>query len=468
MLTIYGRGQGPFCDSISRRSFLKIGGLAFGGLALPQILAAEAQAGIRDSHKAVIMIVLPGGPPHLDMYDLKPDAPAEVRGEFKPIHTKVPGIAISELMPRLAQTMDKVTLVRSLVGALDDHNVHQCITGWESHPQQDDSPNTPGYPQGGWPSFGSVISKVKGPADPSLPPFVSLQTPRALSMCRASLGQPGFLGLAHAGFEAHNMDRGDIVLKGVRLEQMSDRKALLTSFDSFRREVDASGAADGMDAIHRQALSLITSSKLAEALNLDREDPHLRRRYGIPDGSVAVKGGPKLLENFLLARRLVEAGVRVVSLAFSMYPLERESRGGYNWDWHAGNFEKARKCVPMLDQGVAALVEDLEARGLSKDVSVVAWGEFGRSPRINGAAGRDHWPPVNTCVLAGGGMHVGQVIGATSRLGEHVTQRPVHYREVFATLYHNLGIDGRRLELKDPINRPQFLVGDYDPIRELL
>jgi uncharacterized protein (DUF1501 family) len=164
---------------------------------------------------------------------------------------------------------------------------------------------------------------------------------------------------------------------------------------------------------------------------------------------------------------LVEAGVRVVTLAFSMWPLERESRGGYSWDWHKDNFKKAKQCVPMLDQGLSALVEDLDHRGLLNDVSIVVWGEFGRSPRINGDAGRDHWPLVNSCILAGGGMRVGQVIGATNRLGETPNERPVHYREVFSTLYHNLGIDARRVELRDAVNRPQFIVGDSDPIREL-
>jgi hypothetical protein len=468
MLTLLGREHGPFCDGISRRSFLKMGALGFGGLSLRQLLAAEAQAGIRGSNKSVIMILLPGGPPHLDMYDPKPDAPVEIRGEFKPISTKLPGIQFSELMPRLAAKLDKFVVVRSLHGGLEDHNVHQCLTGWESHPAQGDSPNTPGYPQGGWPSLGAVVSKVQGPRDPRLPPFINLQPPHAESTCRASLGQAGFLGLAHAGFEAYGVDRGDLTLKGASLDRLADRKSLLAGFDGFRREVDTSGLTDSMDSITAQALHVITSNRLAKALNLRNEPLSLRRRYGIPEDAVPVKKGGKLLEQFLIARRLIEAGVRVVTLAFSMWPLERESRGGYNWDWHAGNFEKARRCVPLFDQGLTALVEDLEEKGLLQDVAVVAWGEFGRSPRINAAAGRDHWPKVNTCVLAGGGLRAGQVLGATNRLGEYATQRPVHYREVFATLYHTLGIDARRLELKDPTGRPQYLVGDAEPIGELI
>ena len=186
-------------------------------------------------------------------------------------------------------------------------------------------------------------------------------------------------------------------------------------------------------------------------------------RWGCP-----VKGGPKLLEQFLVARRLVEAGARCVTLAFSPWPLERESRGGYNWDWHADNFNKARATLPLLDQGVAALVEDLGSRGLLEDVSVVVWGEFGRTPRINKNAGRDHWPAVSSCLLAGGGMRTGQIIGATNRLAEYAKDRPVHFREVFATLYGNLGIDAARTTLPDRQGRPHFLVDNRRPMRELI
>lgn len=467
MLTVLGPGH-SYCDGVSRRSFLRIGGLAFGGLSLPGILRAESAAGIRNPNKAIIMIVLPGGPPHLDMYDLKPEAPVEIRGEFNPIKTKVPGIEISELMPRLAASMDKYTIVRTLVGGLDDHNVHQCLTGWESHPAQDDSPNTPGYPQGGWPSYGSVVSKVLGPKDPRVPAYVTLSPKRAESTCRASLNQPGFFGLAHAGFEGYRMDTGDIRLKGISLDRLADRRSLLTSFDAFRREVDASGTVDGIDAMTKQALGMITSSKLAEALNLDREPHAVRERYGIPDATVPVKFGGKLLEQFLMARRLIEAGVRCVTLAFCAWPLERESRGGINWDFHSGNFKKSRLCVPMFEKGLTALVEDLEQRGMLDDVSIVCWGEFGRSPRINKDAGRDHWPSNNTCVLAGGGMRTGQVIGATNRYGEHPISRPVHFREVFATLYRNLGIEPRSLLFHDALNRPHKIVDDREPLPELV
>jgi hypothetical protein len=488
VLTIFGGGN-RYCDGVSRRTFLKVGGLALGGLSLPQILAAEAQAGIRSSHKSIIMILLPGGPPHQDMFDLKPDMPSEIRGEFQPIRTNVPGIDISELMPRTATIMDKLVLVRSLYGGLDDHNLHQCLTGWESHPQQGDSVAIPGSPTGGWPSLGSVVSKLQGSVDRSVPPFISLSPPNAESMTRASLNQPGFLGIGHAGFEANRKrrfdvvykskqpkevvdadreDGADIVLKGISLERLADRKALLASLDRFRRDADASGTMAGMDTIHKQALGILTSSKLAEALDFKREDPRLRKHYGISDSKVPLHGGPKLLEQFLVARRLVQAGVRCVTLAFSQWPLERMTRGGYNWDWHVENFKNCRDTVPMLDIGLAALVEDLAAHDMLDDVSVVVWGEFGRSPRINKGAGRDHWPSVGSCVLAGGGMRTGQVIGSTDRFAGVPKDRPVHFREVFATLYHNLGIDGSRTTVKDLRGRPHYLVDNRDPIREII
>lgn len=487
MLTILGE-QHRYCDRMPRRNFLQIGGLSLGGLSLPQILRAEQQAGASQPHKAIIMILLPGGPPHLDMYDLKPDAPAEIRGEFSPIATNVPGIDISELMPRTAAMMDRFALVRSLHGALNDHNVHQCLTGWESHPQQGDSQLVNGFPQGGWPSLGAVLSKLQGPASPAVPPFISLAPPNAESMTRASLNQPGFLGVGHAGFEPNRKKRhdveyqsgaaveivrrdreekADIVLKGISLQRLGNRRALLSSLDRFRREADQPGVMDGMDAINRQAFGILTSSRLAEALNLKLEQPRVRQRYGIPSGA-PVHGGPQLLEQFLVARRVVQAGARCVTLAFSQWPLERMSRGGFNWDWHADNFKNARVQVPMLDIGVSALIEDLDQQGMLNDVAVVVWGEFGRSPRINNQAGRDHWPQSSAVLLAGGGMRTGQVIGSTNRLGETPADRPVHYREVFATLYHLMGIDARRTTLTDLRGRPQYLVDDRRPISELL
>ncbi len=467
MLTIAGPG-GVYCDGASRRSFLKIGGLGLGGLSLPSILRAESATNLRSSKKAVIMILLPGGPPHLDMFDLKPKAPAEIRGEFKPIATRVPGIEICELMPRLAANMDKFVPIRSLIGGLEDHNLHQCLTGWETHPRQGDSRDIPGYPEGGWPSIGAVVTKLLGPIDPSVPPFLSLAPTKAESTTRASLNQSGYLGAAFAGYEPLKSSQSDTVLRGITLDRMNDRRSLLKSIDQFRAGIDLSRDEMALDGYTSQAFDMLTSSRVSQAMDVSREDPKVRARYGIPGATEAVNGGGKHLESFLIARRLVDAGVRCVTLAFSQWPLERESLGGHNWDWHTGNFKKARITLPMLDMGITALVEDLASTGRLDDVSIVVWGEFGRSPRINGNAGRDHWPRVGGALMAGGGIRAGQVLGATNPMGEYAVERPIHYRDVFATLYHNLGIDAATTMLHDRSNRPHNLIDNRKPIHELV
>lgn len=451
MLTIYdsnraanaaGRG---FCDGVSRRNFLKIGALGLGGLALPQLLHAESQMGIRRSHKAVIMIFLPGGPSHQDMFDLKMDAPKEIRGEFRPISTKVPGIQICEHLPKLAALMDKLTIIRSMVGALDDHNAFQCLTGRIARNQ----------PPGGWPALGSVLSKIQGPVNKHVPPFVGL-SPKMGHVPWSDAGMPGFLGVAHAPFKPDGAGKADMVLNGVTLDRLADRKNLLVNFDRFRRDVDASGMMEGLDSFNEQAFGLLTSSKLLEALDIEKEDPKVRAMYGKGDPKNRDDGAPKLMEHMLIARRLVEAGSRCVTLAFS------------RWDHHGDNFGALRQDLPLLDQGVSALVRDIYARGLEKDVSVVVWGEFGRTPTINKDGGRDHWPRVSCAMLFGGGMKAGQVIGATDRLGGEAVERPVYFGEVFATLYHQLGIDVSKVTVKDLTGRPQFLVDGYQPMRELV
>jgi len=361
-----------FCDGISRRNFLKIGALGLGGLTLPQLLQAEAQSGIRLSHKAVIMIFLPGGPSHQDMFDLKMDAPSEIRGEFKPIKTNVPGIQICEHLPLLAGMMDKLALIRSIVGATGDHYAVQCLTG-RSHKNP---------PPGGWPCLGSTVSKLQGPTNKSIPPFIGL-SPKMGHMEWADAGQPGFLGVSHAPFKPDGAGKSDMVLNGVTLDRLADRKVLLNSFDQFRRDVDSSGLMEGLDTFNEQAFGMLTSSKLLEALDIEKENSKVRDRYGKGDPKNRDDGGPKLMEHFLVARRLVEAGARCVTLAFS------------RWDHHGDNFGALRQDLPMLDQGVSALIEDLHQRGLAKDVSVVVWGEFGRTPTINKDAGRDHWPRVS-------------------------------------------------------------------------
>jgi hypothetical protein len=462
MLTI----PGPY---LSRRSWLRIGGLALGGLALPDILRAEAQSGQQNAAKGIIMVLLPGGPTHLDMFDLKPDAPAEIRGEFRPTATNVPGIELCELMPRLAGMADKFALIRSLVGFRDDHNTHWCSTGWESHPPMNSSPGVPGFPAGDWPSLGSVLSRALGPRVPGVPPCVDL-TPvdaDARFILRTPPGQAGYMGVAHAGFEAQAVDRRNIVLDGVDLRRLADRRAMLASFDGFRRDVDARGAADGIDTYQRQAIELLTSARLATALDLSREEGHIRKLYGLDRAYPDEREGKHYLDQFLLARRVIEAGARCVTLAFSRWPFGRVLRGDHNWDWHKDLFPEARKTLPLLDLGLSALLQDLAARDLLKDIAVVVWGEFGRTPRINANGGRDHWPRVASALVAGGGMRCGQVLGSTTRWGEEPRSRPVHFREVFATLYQRLGVDVATTHFTDLSGRPQYLVGEHRPLPEL-
>ncbi|MCB1099508.1 MAG: DUF1501 domain-containing protein [Verrucomicrobiae bacterium] len=452
MLTILGNSGERFCDGLSRRSFLSIGALGLGGLAMSDIFRAEAstlgleQPSTKLNHKAVIMIFLAGGPPHQDMFDIKTNAPAEIRGEFKPIKTKVPGMEICELFPQMAEITDKLAIIRSMVGAHGGHDNYQCFTGR--------SPRN--APPGGWPSMGAVLSKLGGKVNDAIPPFVGL-SPKTGHKEWGDPGQCGFLGPAHSAFQPSGGGSSDMVLNGITTDRLGDRKALLGSFDQFRRDVDSSGIMHGMDAFTEQAFGVLTSSQLAQALNLDDEDPKLRERYGKGTEKLTADGPWKRLDQFLMARRLVEAGARCVTLGFS------------RWDWHGNNFGRAREDFPLLDQGVSALVQDLHDRGLDKDVSVVVWGEFGRTPTINAQGGRDHWPNVSCALLAGGGMKTGQVIGATDRLGGEASERPVAFQEVFATLYHQIGIDVRSATVPDLNGRPRYLVDQqFEPMKELV
>jgi hypothetical protein len=438
MLNLFGRPQ-RFCDGISRRSFLKIGALGMGAtwLSLPDILRAESRLGVSSSSKSVINVFLGGGPPHLDMWDIKAEAPKEIRGEFKPIATTVPGIQIGEVFEKIAARMDKFVAIRSVVGCPEDHDTYHCFTGWSR-----DSLRS----IGGRPSIGSAVAKLLGPVDPSVPPFVGLAA-RTKHFPWSNPGGPGFLGRAYAAFKPDGPGMKNLTLNGVTLEHLQDRRRLLASFDTLRRDIDASGTLQGMDAINERAIDVLTSSKLLQALDINQEPPKVRDRYG--DGKpykFQYDGAPTANEHLLIARRLVEAGVRCVSLTFG------------RWDSHDKNFDLVRDHGSKLDQAVSALVEDLEVRGLLDEVTVAVWGEFGRTPRINNNAGRDHWPQVSCCLLAGGGMRTGQVVGSTNRLGEHAKDRPVHFQEIVATLYHNLGIDVAQTTIVDPTGRPQHLV----------
>jgi hypothetical protein len=448
MLTLVGQPQRRDCDGLSRRSFLRIGalGVGAGALSLADVFRAEAAQGSAGSrHNAVINIFLGGGPPHQDLWDIKTEAPKEIRGEFSPIHTSVPGIEIGEVFERIACLADKFTFIRSVVGATDRHDAFQCMTGW--------LPNELSS-IGGHPSLGSVVTRLQGPTDPAIPPFVGLAE-KTKEIRWSDSGKPGFLGAGCAPFKPDGPGMSDMTLNDVSLDRLQNRRSLLHQVDRFRREVDASGMMDGMDVFERRALDVLTSSRLLEALDLSKEDPRLVARYG--DGKpykYQFDGAPTCNDQLLLARRLVEAGVRVVTLSFG------------RWDSHGQNFQLVRDHGGKLDQCLSALIEDLDVRGMLNDVTVIVWGEFGRTPRINNNAGRDHWPAVSCALLAGGGMPAGQVIGSTNRLGEFAKERPVHFQEIFATLYRNLGINAEATTIVDPSGRPQYLV-QKSPIREL-
>jgi hypothetical protein len=306
--------------------------------------------------------------------------------------------------------------------------------------------------------MGASLSRLQSTVDPSVPAYVDLSHKMAHDPW--NIKGPGFLGMNHAPFRPDGESMQDITLGDISDERLGNRASLLSGLDRFRREADRKQAAGLYDDFTEQALGVLTSSKLVEAMDLEREDPAVRARYGKDDPDVLGyshdKGYQAIPSRFLQARRLVEAGARCVTCSFA------------HFDWHGQNFRNARKVVPLLDQGVAALVEDLHERGLDKDVTVLVWGEFGRTPKINARAGRDHWPGVHAALMAGGGMRTGQVIGTTNRLAEEAIDRPVHMQEVFATLYRNLGINVASTTIPDNNGRPQYLVDRHEVIEELV
>jgi len=439
VLTITG-DKHRYCDGVSRRSFLQIGALAVGGLSLPQVLQAQARSG--SSHKAVIMVYLSGGLSHHDTFDLKPDAPREIAGEFLPIATRVPGIHISEHLPRLAGMMDKLAVIRSIVGLRDEHSSFQTLTGTTMDAaRRENKPNA-----------GSVIARVLGQTAPTVPAFVDLFP--TMQHRPYNIPGPGFVGPAFAGAKVENDQIALMRLREISAGQFQDRRRLLGALDGVRRSLDGFAEAR-MDTSYQQAFEVLTSSRLVDALDLDKESRQVRERYGFGSPRHQGDGAPLWNDQLLMARRVVEAGVRCVTVAYGF------------WDTHGGNFRHLRSNLPMFDRGISALVEDLHQRGLQRDVTVVVWGEFGRTPRINRDAGRDHWAPVNSCLLAGGGMTTGQTIGATDKHGGYAVVRPVHYRDVLATIYHSLGIDPHTT-VTDLLNRPtHILPDDSRVVREL-
>ncbi len=426
MLTLNGPRL-AYCDGVSRRSFLQIGGLAVGGLTLPDLLRAEQQAGT-SSQKSVIMVYLSGGLAHQDTFDLKLDAPAEIRGEFKPISSCLPGVQVCELLPKMAQVMDRTVTIRSISGLRDEHTSFQNLTGYSMGEAQRD----------GRPNLGAVISKLAGQSDPVTPAFVDLFP----TMQHKPYNSPnsGYLGHGYSSVRADGEDLASMKLRYINSNQFDDRRRLRAQIDDYKQALDKSSA-NGLDTIYQRAFDVLTSSKLVTALDVEQEDPKVRERYGKGSSKHLGDGAPMWNDQLLTARRLVEAGVRCVTVAYGF------------WDTHGNNFKYLRDHLPLFDTGISALIEDIYARGLDKDVTVVVWGEFGRTPKINKDAGRDHWARVSNCLLAGGGMKVGQVIGSTDKIGDSAATRPVHYLDVLATIYHNLGIDSHEF-VRDVSERP--------------
>lgn len=464
MLTIYG-DKTRFCDGVSRRSFLKVGAFAFpalAGFSLADVMRAEAATQKRQ-HKAVINIFLAGGPPHQDMWDLKMEAPSDIRGELKPIGTNVSGLQICEVFPQLAKRADKYSIIRSVVGCAGDHDAYQCMTGWKRSALQSG---------GGYPSVGSVLWKLQGAIDPAVPPVVGLAAPTQERRWSDS-GSPGFLGASYSPFKPFmtgarpSADTQKLVgsyesgpglkLQGITQSQLRNRRKLLDMLGEARRDLDNEDSVQALDASFQSAFDLLTSTKVADALDLTKEDPKTRERYG--DGKpykFQYDGAPTCNDHLLMARRLVEAGARCVSLSFG------------RWDSHGDNFNLVRDHGGKLDQCLSALIDDLYERGLYDDTTVVVWGEFGRSPKINKEAGRDHWPQVSSALLFGGGMKSGQVIGATDPTGGEASERPIHMQEIMSTIYHNLGINAATTLLEDRTGRPQFMLEHPEPVAELV
>jgi hypothetical protein len=424
---------------ISRRSMLRVGALALGGLTLPGLLKARAD-GSSTNRKSVILVWLAGGPSHIDMYDLKPNAPAEVRGEFKPISTSVPGIQIGEHLPLQAKIFDKLSVVRSAYHTNAGHGMGSqwMQTGYQATIEVNDNI---------FPSTGSVVSKLKGPNEPGLPAYVNL--PR-----KVSFGNAAYLGASYNPFapDANPNDPAfqvrNLKLPGrVSAERLEARKKLVSDIDTIRRDIDLKGDVSGFDTFYRDAMEMVTNTKAMSAFDVNKEPVKLRDRYGRND----------LGQSCLLARRLVEAGVTFVTV-----------QAGGGWDTHGNNFtELKRKLLPQYDAAVAALVEDLHDRGLSDDVLLISFGEFGRTPKINKDAGRDHWPGAMSVLYAGGGLKMGQMIGTTDSTASYPTSKPYTPGCVLSTMYHVVGIDHKHV-FYDDAKRPLPVLSEGDPIRELI
>lgn len=442
---------------LRRREFLRLGTLALGGLGLSDLLAARGE-NASDPDTSVILFWMWGGPSQFETFDPKPDAPAEVRGPFRPIASNVAGMDLCELFPLQAKLGDKIALVRSLHHTMSAHNDGsiEVLTG--KTPSKPD-PTSTAFSE--HPDFGMIASRVRGHRSDGLPRYVGI--PHQPFMTR-----PTYLGVAHSAFATGDPSAPGFrppaltLVGGVNGSRLDDRRALMHQFDGFRRGLD-DRAAENPDRLRDVAFRMLTNPRIAGAFDLSREDPRLRDRYGRHLWG----------QSCLLARRLAEAGSAVITID-ALAPILSERY--FSWDdhinvqtrWDLG--EAMRHRAPFMDQALSALIEDVHARGLDRKVLIVAAGEFGRTPRLaqaDGLIGRDHWPDAQSALISGGGLRMGQVIGATNRKGEYPVERPLTPKDLLATIYRHLGIDPRA-EFRDFANRPFPILAEGEPIRELI
>ncbi|GIW80155.1 MAG: hypothetical protein KatS3mg105_1962 [Gemmatales bacterium] len=440
---------------MSRRSFLQAGILGTAGLSLADVLRHEAQAGSSAQRRrpSVILLWMRGGPSHIDMWDPKPDAPVEYRGEFGVAKTSVPGILLSDMLPMCGRLMHKWSIVRSLHHDNAGHSAADqiCFTGYP--PGRDVNVNV-------HPSCGSIVARQLGHQNRKLPAYVMI--PREVP----GTG-PAYLGVAYKAFST-NADPADpgpfripnfALPQGITLETVGERKKLLTSFDNLRRDVDNSGQLDAMDGYQQQAWEIVTSSAARAAFDLDKEPDSIRQRYGFmepfrpPESNRC--GAPAWSQRILLARRLIEAGVRLVTVDLRW------------WDTHVKGFESLREgFLPRFDRAYSALIEDLDQRGLLSSTLVIAWGEFGRTPKVNKDAGRDHYPRVFSAALAGGPVKGGRVVGESDSKGAFPKLNAKKPQDVLALLYRHMGID-TTIQYLNETGRPIPVLQDGKPIDEL-
>jgi len=447
-------GCSEFRTTAGRREFLKAGGLGLTGLTLADLLRVEAQAAPSSSNNSVIILWMRGGPSQHETWDPKPQAPEEYRGAFGAIRTTVPGIEIVDLMPRCAALMDKWSIVRSLYHDNAGHSAGDQIL-FTGHPPG------PAPDQNIHPSCGSIVSEQLGHLTPELPSYVVI--PRQVPGTDSA-----YLGAGHKPFETQADPGGDGPFKvqnftrldSVSTERFSARRTLLENFDQLRATADRSGRIESMDRFRQQAWSILTSDKAAKAFDLDSEPHALRERYGfIPTynpGTPDRCSASAFSQRMLLARRLVEAGVRLVTVDCRW------------WDTHVEGFDSMKNgFLPRWDQAYSALLEDLDQRGLLRSTMVIAWGEFGRTPRVNGSRGRDHYPNVFSAALAGGPIQGGRVVGSSDSKGAFPLDNPKRPQDVLATMYRHLGIDPEKKYISES-GRPIGVLPFGDPLLELM